>query len=39
MVLPGEMARIAGWKEGDEIEVRLGSDLTPRSKDLVLRKK
>ncbi len=39
IILPREMLRIAGWKEGDEIEVRLGSDVSPRSKDLVLLKK
>ncbi len=34
--LPRELVRLAGWKEGDEIEVRLGSEVTPGRRDLVL---
>lgn len=39
IVLPREIIRLAGWKEGDEIEVRLGGDITPGSRDLVLLRK
>ncbi|GBE54448.1 hypothetical protein BMS3Bbin15_00601 [archaeon BMS3Bbin15] len=39
IILPRDIIRIAGWKEGDEIDVRLGSDISPGSRDLVLLKK
>ncbi len=39
IILPKDIIRIAGWKEGDEIDVRLGSDISPGSRDLVLLKK
>ena len=38
ILLPGEMIKFAGWKEGDEIDVRPGLDITPKKGDLILRK-
>lgn len=37
--IPQEIIRITGLKEGDQIDVRTGGDISPRSKDIVLMKK
>ena len=38
ILLPAEMIKLTGWKEGDEIDVRSGLDITPTKGDLILRK-
>lgn len=38
ILLPGEMIKLVGWKEGDRIDVRSGLDITPKKGDLILRK-
>ncbi len=38
ILLPGEMIKLAGWKEGDKIDVRPGLDITPKKGDMILRK-
>ena len=37
--IPAEIVRLAGWQEGAEVEIRVGGDVQPRRKDLVLRLK
>jgi hypothetical protein len=38
LLLPKEMIKVSQWEEGDEIEIWLGSEVSPRKEDLVLRK-
>ncbi len=38
ILLPSEMIKLTGWKEGDTIDVRSGLDITPKKGDLILRK-
>jgi hypothetical protein len=38
ILIPGEMIKLARWKEGDNIDVRSGLDITPKKGDLILRK-
>lgn len=38
ILLPGELVKLAGWKEDDKIDVRSGLDITPKKGDLILRK-
>jgi hypothetical protein len=38
ILLPGEMIKLVGWKEGDRIDIRSGLDITPKKRDLILRK-
>lgn len=38
ILLPGEMIKLVGWKEGDRIDIRSGLDITPKKGDLILRK-
>jgi hypothetical protein len=37
--LPDDLMRLTGWKDGDEIDVRSGADLSAGRGDLVLRKR
>lgn len=38
ILLPEEMIKLVGWKEGDRIDIRSGLDITPKKGDLILRK-
>jgi|Deesub1362A_J573_1020465.scaffolds.fasta_scaffold00051_153 bifunctional DNA-binding transcriptional regulator/antitoxin component of YhaV-PrlF toxin-antitoxin module len=38
LIIPRDLIRLVGWKEGDEIDIRSGSEVSPGKKDLVLRK-
>ena len=38
ILLPSEMVKLTGWKEGDTIDVRSGLDISPKKGDLILRK-
>lgn len=38
ILLPSEMIKLTEWKEGNEIDVRSGIDITPKKGDLILRK-
>jgi len=38
ILMPSEMIKLAGWKEGDKIDVRSALDLEPSKGDLVLKK-
>ncbi len=38
ILIPGEMIKLTGWKEGDKIDVRSALDLEPKNGDLVLKK-
>ncbi len=38
ILLPSEMIKLTGWKEGDSIDIRSGLDITPKKGDLILRK-
>ena len=39
VLLPRDLVRVIKWKNGDEIEVILGSEAEPKKDDIILRRK
>lgn len=39
VLLPRDLVRVIKWRDGDEIEIILGSEAEPKKEDLILRRR